>query len=64
LLKEPVLLEKRLLQLAVAIAAATPILVGLAGVLSGPAFLNVEQPWPTDLDSHFRFYSGLFLALS
>ena len=54
---------KRLLQAIVAVAALTPVAVGLAGVLSGPGFLHVKPPWPVDLDSHFRFYSGLFLIL-
>ena len=57
------ILEKRLLQVAVAIAAAVPVATGLYGVLRGPGFLNVAEPWPVDLDSHFRFYSGIFLAI-
>jgi hypothetical protein len=55
--------EKRLLQIVVAILALTPVLTGLAGVVIGPSFLGVEQPWPADLDSHFRFLSGIFLLL-
>ncbi|WP_292864925.1 DUF4345 domain-containing protein [Mesorhizobium sp.] len=51
------------LQLVVAVLAATPVLVGLEGILSGPEFLNVAAPWPVDLDSHFRFLSGFFLAV-
>jgi hypothetical protein len=31
--------------------------------LLGPDFLGVDPPWPTDLDSHFRFLSGVFLAV-
>jgi hypothetical protein len=54
---------KAALQVVVATLAATPVLVGLEGVLSGPGFLNLEQPWPADLDSHFRFLSGFFLAI-
>ena len=55
--------EKRLLQAVVALAAATPVLAGFEGVLSGPEFLRLDPPWPADLDSHFRFLSGIFLAL-
>ena len=55
--------EKRSLQAIVAVLAITPVLVGLAGVIIGPAFLHVEQPWPPDLDSHFRFLSGIFLVI-
>ena len=51
------------LQIIVAVLAATPVLVGLEGVLSGPEFLNAAAPWPVDLDSHFRFLSGFFLAI-
>lgn len=53
---------KKALQAIVAILAATPVLVGLEGILSGPEFLHAEAPWPVDLDSHFRFLSGFFLA--
>jgi Domain of unknown function (DUF4345) len=31
--------------------------------VSGPEFLGIGQPWPADLDSHFRFLSGIFLAM-
>lgn len=55
--------EKRFLQAIVAVLAITPILVGLAGVIVGPVFLHVRRPWPVDLDSHFRFLSGIFLVI-
>jgi len=55
--------EKKLLQAIVSVLAITPVLVGLAGIVIGPAFLHVERPWPVDLDSHFRFLSGIFLAI-
>lgn len=54
---------KAALQVAVAVLAATPVLVGLEGMVSGPQFLHVAAPWPADLDSHFRFLSGFFLAV-
>ena len=53
---------KTALQIAVAVLAATPVLVGIEGILSGPEFLHAIRPWPVDLDSHFRFLSGFFLA--
>ncbi len=54
---------KTALQIVVAVLAATPVLVGLEGILSGPKFLHETAPWPVDLDSHFRFLSGFFLAI-
>jgi hypothetical protein len=54
---------RRALQVIVAVLAATPVVVGIEGVLSGPQFLHVTAPWPVDLDSHFRFLSGFFLAI-
>jgi hypothetical protein len=54
---------KTALQIVVAVLAATPVLVGIEGILSGPAFLYAIAPWPVDLDSHFRFLSGFFLAV-
>ncbi|TPM29409.1 DUF4345 domain-containing protein [Mesorhizobium sp. B2-3-4] len=54
---------KAALQIVVGVLAATPVLVGIAGILSGPEFLHVAAPWPVDLDSHFRFLSGVFLAI-
>jgi hypothetical protein len=32
-------------------------------VILGPDFLRLDPPWPTDLDSHFRFLSGVFAAI-
>jgi hypothetical protein len=55
--------SKTALQIVVALLAATPVLVGLEGILSGPEMLHVAAPWPVDLDSHFRFLSGFFLAI-
>jgi hypothetical protein len=55
--------ERRLLQASVLLLALVPISAGAAGVVGGPAFLGLERPWPADLDSHFRYLSGLFLAM-
>ena len=57
-------LEKRLLQLVVAIAAVVPLAMGLMSIIQGPAILKgVGMPAPTDLDSHFRYLSGLLLGI-
>ena len=53
--------ERHLLQLAVAIACLVPLTVGTAGVLLGPAALGA--PASTDLASHFRYLSGIFLGV-
>lgn len=54
---------KRSLQAVVAVLAVTPVATGIAGVLLGPDFLGLDPPWPADLDSHFRFLSGVLLAM-
>ncbi len=53
----------RALQIVVAVLALIPTLSGAAGVLLGPDFLQLDPPWPADLDSHFRFLAGVFLAV-
>jgi hypothetical protein len=55
--------EKRLLQAAVALGCVVPLLAGGAGMLRGPAFLHGVQAVPADLDSHFRYLSGLLFAI-
>jgi hypothetical protein len=56
--------EKRLLQLAVALGCAVPLLAGGAGMIEGPAMLHgVGRDVPADLDSHFRYLSGLLFAV-
>jgi hypothetical protein len=55
--------EKRALQAVVAALALVPVLAGVAGVLIGPDFLGIDPPWPRDLDSHFRYLSGVLLAM-
>ncbi len=57
------LTERRALQTVVAILALVPIAAGGAGVVSGPGFVAAGLPVPADLDSHFRYLSGIFLAL-
>lgn len=40
-----------------------PLSAALAGIVSGPRFLGHPPVIPTDLDSHFRYISGLFLGM-
>ncbi|MBB5684527.1 DUF4345 domain-containing protein [Sphingobium boeckii] len=56
--------ERRLLQLIVALACIVPLMTGGMSVIEGPGWLHGVGPHPpTDLDSHFRYVSGIFLAL-
>ena len=54
--------EKRLLQWGVAVAALVPITFGTIGVVRGGAWLTHGSAAP-DLDSHFRYLSGIFLMM-
>lgn len=57
-------MERTLLQLAVALGCVVPLLAGGAGMIEGPAFLSgVGNGMPADLDSHFRYLSGLLFAI-
>ena len=55
--------EKRALQVAVALVLVLPSTAAVAGVVGGPGFLGHPPVVPVDLDSHFRYVSGLFLAM-
>jgi hypothetical protein len=55
--------EKRLLQIVMAITLLLPLSAALAGTLGGPHFLGKPPVIPVDLDSHFRYISGLFLGM-
>jgi hypothetical protein len=56
-------IEKRLLQAVMALTLLLPLSAALAGVVGGPRFLGKPPVIPTDLDSHFRYVSGLFLGM-
>jgi hypothetical protein len=56
-------LEKRTLQIAVAVGSLVPIVAGAAGMLLGPRMVGSASVGSGDLDSHFRFLSGLLLAI-
>lgn len=56
--------ERRLLQAAIALACLVPLTMGALSLVEGPAVLRgISDPVPTDLDSHFRYLSGLLLAI-
>lgn len=56
--------EKWLLQATVAIACLVPLWMGAESVVRGVTMLRgVTAPPPVDLDSHFRYLSGIFLVL-
>jgi hypothetical protein len=54
--------QKRALQVCVAVLAAIPLGIGAAGVATGTNYLGATGP-TIDLDSHFRYLSGIFMAL-
>ena len=56
--------EKRLLQFVAAIACFVPITMGAASMIIGPSILSgIDDPPVRDLDSHFRYLSGIFFML-
>ena len=56
--------ERRLLQAATALACLVPLSMGATSVLGSVGVLKgVAPPWPIDLDSHFRYLSGLLLGI-
>jgi hypothetical protein len=54
--------NRRLLQATVGALSLIPIGAGAAGVVLGPGFVGGVDG-RTDLDSHFRYLSGIFLGL-
>lgn len=55
-------MSKRLLQISVAILGLVPISAGLSGIILGPAAFGGPADI-TDLNSHFRYISGIFLTV-
>jgi hypothetical protein len=55
--------EAWLLRFAVAIGCLVPIGAGAAGMLLGPRLLGPDAVGSGDLDSQFRYLSGLLLAI-
>jgi hypothetical protein len=56
-------LAKRILQLVVAAGSLVPISAGAAGMVIGPRLVGSAIVGSADLDSHFRYLSGLLLAI-
>ena len=56
------MIERRLLQVVVAIASLIPISAGAMGILLGPAMVQVHVA-PAAADSHYRYLSGLLLGI-
>ncbi|SOB80076.1 protein of unknown function [Sphingomonas guangdongensis] len=55
--------EKRLLQAVMAVVLLLPASAVIPSIIGGPRFLGHPPVVSADLDSHFRYLSGLFLAL-
>ena len=53
--------QKRLLQLTVGLLCLVPLSAGFAGMMAGPDLVGASSP--VDLDSHFRYLSGLLFAI-
>jgi hypothetical protein len=56
------LLERRALQITIAVASLVPLCAGAAGIVLGPAMVDAGAV-PTGADSHFRYLSGLLLGI-
>jgi len=54
--------SKNVLRVAVAVGGIVPVAAGLAGMFFGPRMID-GQVVVTDVDSHFRYLSGLLLAI-
>lgn len=56
--------ERLLLQIAVAITCLVPLAARSAGIVQGPAMVEgISSAGPADLESHFRYLSGLLLGV-
>ncbi|MEM8697388.1 MAG: DUF4345 domain-containing protein [Pseudomonadota bacterium] len=56
--------EKRALQIAAGVACLVPLSMGAASIVIGPSILSgIDDPPVRDLDSHFRYLSGIFFML-
>jgi hypothetical protein len=55
-------MERRFLQIAVAVACLVPVSAGAGGILLGPAMVDAGAV-PVGADSHYRYLSGLLLGI-
>lgn len=51
------------LQLVVGIISTIPIFVGLNGIFSGPSMLEKAYKYPVQVESHFRYLSGIAVGM-
>lgn len=57
-------LERRLLQAAVALACTISLSMGALSIIrSADVLRGMDPPFPVDLDSHYRYLSGLLLGI-
>ena len=56
-------MQIRLLQIVVALAGIVPVTAGLAGVIMGSSMVAPPGEFSVQLDSHYRYLSGLLLAV-
>lgn len=56
------MIEKRVFQAILAVACLLPLVVGSMGIVHGAAPFGHLAEVPRDLDSHFRYISGIFFA--
>ena len=57
-------LERRLLQASVALASTVSLTMGGLSILRSADILQgMSPPFPVDLDSHYRYLSGLLLGI-
>lgn len=55
--------EKRALQAVMWVVLLLPLSAVIPSILGGPEFLGHPPVIPTDLDSHFRYISGIFAGV-
>ena len=56
--------ERRFLQMAMGSFCLVPLIAGASGMIEGPAMLRgVGPPVAIDLDSHYRYLSGLLFGI-
>lgn len=56
--------ERRLLQGVIAATCTVSLSASVTSILEGPGWLMADGYVATDLDSHFRYLSGLLLAIA
>ena len=55
--------EKRMLQAVIAVACLVPLTAGPTGIWRGPEWMAHGAAVSADLDSHFRYMSGIFTGV-